>query len=392
MDKKYKVAVIAACPFPYLRGTPIRIFRMAEALAVCGHEVHVITYHLGQKIEDLPFAIHRISNVPTYHKLSPGPTYQKLMVVDSLLAVKIGSILSKGGFDLIHAHHYEGLLAALPAARLLKIPVVFDVHTLLSTELPHYPMGISNYMLNRIGGVFDHWLPRRADHIVSVTNLIRDRLINEVGIEARKVTTVYGGIEADHFTHPTPPGPESTSQTLIYTGNLAPYQGVDLMFQAFRKVLDAKPDVKLKIITDSSIQPYANKIAELGLQHSLIIENADYFQLPAQLHSASIALNPRVHCDGLPLKLLNYMATGRAIVSFAGSAEALEHEHTGLVVPNNDITAFASAILRFLGQPLYARALGESARSYVQEFFVWENSVKLMENIYDSVLKKYPLK
>ena len=49
-----------------------------------------------------------------------------------------------------------------------------------------------------------------------------------------------------------------------------------------------------------------------------------------------IALNPRVDCDGLPVKLLNYMATGRAIVSFAGSAEILEHEQTGLVVPSGD--------------------------------------------------------
>jgi len=388
MSPKYKVAVIAACPFPYPRGTPIRILRMSEGLAARGHEVHIFTYHLGQQVEDLPFTIHRIPNIPTYHKLSPGPTYQKISLLDPLLTIKILRTLQYEKFDIIHAHHFEGLLTCLLAARVYRIPLVFDIHTLLSSELSHYPMLLSKKILQSIGNLFDHWLPKQADHIVAVTNLIRERLIHEVQIEAQNVTTVYGGIEASHFTHPTPPGPESTSQTLIYTGNLASYQGVDLMLQAFRAVVDQKPDVKLKIVTNSSIQPYVRLISELNLQDNLIIINADYFQLPVLLHSASIALNPRVKCDGLPLKLLNYMATGRAIVSFAGSAEALEHERTGLIVANNDIDAFAIAILQLLEKPQLAEMLGRNAQAHIQKFFVWEESIKRLEDIYRSLLER----
>lgn len=93
MSRKLKIAVIAACPFPYPRGTPIRILRMAEGLAAHGHEVHVITYHLGQAMDDLPFAIHRIPNIPTYQKFSPGPTYQKIVMLDTLLAIKILNVV-----------------------------------------------------------------------------------------------------------------------------------------------------------------------------------------------------------------------------------------------------------------------------------------------------------
>jgi hypothetical protein len=38
-----RIAMIAACPFPLGRGTPIRIQRQAETLAARGHEVHVVT-------------------------------------------------------------------------------------------------------------------------------------------------------------------------------------------------------------------------------------------------------------------------------------------------------------------------------------------------------------
>ena len=107
----HRIAIIAACPFPYPRGTPIRILRMAEGLAAQGHTVHVVTYHLGQQVEELPFRIHRIPNIPTYKKLSPGPTYQKLWLLDTLLASKVNAVVRKEKIHIIHAHHYEGLIA-----------------------------------------------------------------------------------------------------------------------------------------------------------------------------------------------------------------------------------------------------------------------------------------
>jgi hypothetical protein len=87
MKERYKIAMVAACPFPYPRRTPIRIFRLAEALTHRGHEIHVVTYHFGDVV-NAPFKIHRIPDVRTYRKYSPGPSYQKLMVLDQLLLFK----------------------------------------------------------------------------------------------------------------------------------------------------------------------------------------------------------------------------------------------------------------------------------------------------------------
>jgi glycosyltransferase involved in cell wall biosynthesis len=381
------VAVIAACPFPYPRGTPIRILRMSESLAARGHNVEVITYHLGQRIVDLPFRVHRIPRVPTYRRLSPGPSYQKLLIVDPLLMARVNRVLHTRHFDVIHAHHYEGLLAALPAARRLKIPVVFDVHTLLSSELPHYALGLPKSVLRTLGDALDRTLPRRADHIVAVTNAIRNRLMHEIGIPAGKITTVYTGAEAEHFNPGTTPDPQDAPRTLIYTGTLEEYQRIDLMLRAFRGVVDRQPDVRLKIVTDASFEPYENLVRNLRLGAHLDVVQADYFQLPQVLHSAMIALSPRVVCDGLPIKVLNYMATGRAIVAFAGSAEIVENGVTGMVVEDNDVEAFSASILGLLDDPDRARSLGRHARARVEEFFVWESAVVILEKIYWGLLK-----
>lgn len=37
MSRRYRIAMVAACPFPCPRGTPVRVRRMAEALTARGH-------------------------------------------------------------------------------------------------------------------------------------------------------------------------------------------------------------------------------------------------------------------------------------------------------------------------------------------------------------------
>ena len=385
--RPYKIAVVAACPFPYPRGTPIRIYRMAEALASRGHAVHVVAYHLGQSFEETPFKLHRTPPIPTYRKTSPGPSYQKIFLIDPLLAVKLYQVVRKHRVDLIHAHHYEGLIAAWPVARLTGLPLVFDVHTLLASELPQYKLNLPKAFLRWAGNLLDHTLPAQADHIVTVGDSVRKKLIEEIGLSADRVTTVYTGIEKG-FGRPPSPVSVSSLRTLIYAGNLADYQGVDLMLKAFRLVLDQRPDTLLKIVSGNPISPYQAMIRSLRLENNLIMENADYFRLPAVLHTAMIALNPRPRADGILVKLLNYMAAGCAIVSFSGSGEIIQHERTGLLVAGAEVEMFASAILRLLENPELAQKLGAAAQSTAQDVFVWEKSVMLFEAIYDKLVDK----
>ena len=46
----YRIAVVAACPFPSLRGSQVLIRELAEGLAHAGHAVHVVTYPTAQHL------------------------------------------------------------------------------------------------------------------------------------------------------------------------------------------------------------------------------------------------------------------------------------------------------------------------------------------------------
>lgn len=389
MNRRFNIAMIAACPFPFPRGTPIRIFRMADALAKRGHHVHVVTYHLGEHVEQPPFVIDRIPNVPTYRKVSPGPSYQKLMVLDALLTIKLARLLRRKHFDVIHAHHFEGLLTARLAAKRKRIPIIFDAHTLLESELPFYRLGLLARTKKRLGRMLDRRLPVKADHVIAVTDDIRDKLVEEHQLPASKVSVITNGVELEHFNVNNPDGDFSLRHkhpTVVFAGNLARYQGVDHLLEAFRLVVDQCPEARLRIISGDALTAYQSQVDRLKLNDHIETAPANFERLPRELAAADVAVNPRCECDGIPQKLLNYMSMGLPIVSFAGSAKNLVHGELAWVAPDHDIPAFAQGVLALLKDRKMALRLGEQARRYVCEQFSWDYVAERIESVYEQLV------
>ena len=382
--------MVAACPYPARRGTPIRIHRLAEGMAARGHQVHVVTYHYGTGEPGPALTVHRIPRIRSYQNLSPGPTYVKLALLDPLLAVKLWQVLRRHQVDVIHAHHFEGLLVAAAARLRARIPLVFDAHTLLTSELPFYPLKLPRWLTNGIATSFDRRLPGIADHVITVTERIRQRLLRFGRVPEERVSVVPNGVESEFFSNGIDRSAKGTNgrPTLIFTGNLAPYQGIDLMFMALKKVLNRRSDVRLKIVTESSFEHYDALARELGISESIELVRAQFEDIPMLLAGATIAVNPRTECDGIPVKLLNYMAAGKPVLSFAGSAPGVCHRQTGWLVPDGDIDGFAEGALTLLSNTELASALGQNAMRLVRDQHDWSRSAELTENIYHRVIRE----
>jgi glycosyltransferase involved in cell wall biosynthesis len=389
-DCTTKIAMVAACPYPARRGTPIRIQRLAEGMAARGHQVHVVTYHYGSSDPGAALSVHRIPQIKSYQNLSPGPTYVKLALLDPLLTLKLWQVLRRHQVDIIHAHHFEGLLVAAAARLRRQIPLVFDAHTLLTSELPFYPLRLPRWVTNRIAGSFDRRLPGMADHVITVTERIRQRLLRFGRVPEERVSVVPNGVECELFSDSRNRAAKTANgrPTLIFTGNLAPYQGIDLMLRALRKVLNRRSDVQLKIVTDSSFEQYDALARELGVSGSIELVRAQFEDIPMLLAGATVAVNPRTACDGIPVKLLNYMAAGKPVLSFAGSAPGVCHQQTGWLVPDGDVDGFAEGALTLLSNTELASALGQNARRLVQDKHDWSRSAELTEDIYHRVIRE----
>ena len=385
-ERQLRVALVAACPFPAARGTPVRIERMADALVARGHRVDVVTYHLGAECAGREFAVHRIDNVRGYRRTAPGPSWRKLLQIDPMLASKVLERSRHHGYDIIHAHHVEGLLAALPASRRLRIPLVYDVHTLLETELPYYKLGLNGAVLRRIGGIADKYLPRLAAHVVAVSATIGEALQRHARVDADRIDVIPNGVEKSFFD--AEPTASVGTPSLTYAGNLAPYQGIQLLLRAFAHARARRPDLRLKILSDDRFDAYEKMATALGIRDAIDLEAVPLAELPARLAHAHVAANPRVDCAGLPQKLVNYMAAGCPIVSYRGSAKHVVHGTTALIVEDNDVEGLGNAALRLIEDRPLAQRLGSAARHYAKENLDWARMAQRIEAVYLRLLAR----
>jgi glycosyltransferase involved in cell wall biosynthesis len=371
---------------PARRGTPLRVERLAHCLWSRGHHVELITYHIADDAQVFEFPVHRIFGTPVYWRMPAGPNLRKLALYDPALAWKLWRVLANGKFDVIHAHHVEGLLTSLPSRLHSKVPIIYDAHTMLASELPSYGPKPGRSIVQRFGGWFDGVLPRKADHVISVTTDIRNRLVDHHHLESDRVTVVTNGVELERFILP-PQAPDSVVR-IIYSGTLAPYQDRDQRLEACARAWRMRNDLGLVFSVSSSFRAYAPQVARLGIRDAVEVIPDNFEELPMRLAGAAMAVLPRTQCDGIPQKLLNYMAAAKPIVCSAGSAKVIEHERTGLVIPNGDVDLFARAMLRVAANPTFAQEMGLAARAHVATNYSWEQAAERVEGVYETVIAR----
>ncbi len=376
--------MVAACPLPAERGTPSRILRMSEALSDMGHQVHIVTYHLGTPIGSNGVAIHRIPNIPTYTRFSPGPTYQKVLVVDPILCANLVRIVHRHQIDLIHAHHFEGALVAFGARLATGRKVIYDAHTTLEGELHHYPTrvpGAAARLLDRV-------VPRWSDHVIAVSDDI-GKFVQERGVRPQDITVIPTGVNMEDFDQSDSAEVRGRigagdAPLIVYTGGLAAFQGVSYLLAAMKHIAAAEPRARLLIVSaDTDIAHLRQEAEALGILDRIIfMTDVPFAKVPPLLACADVAVIPRVGCPGTPQKLGNYMAAARAIVSFEGAAKLIKDRTTGLTVPDGDIAAFAAATLKVLGDRPLAERLGAAAREEIAREYSWPPLARQVDAVY----------
>ena len=313
-------------------------------------------------------------------------------------------VAQKGDYDIIHAHHIEGVMTALAARALgLKMPVVYDAHTLAGSELQDYAPKIGVGVKRKIGNFLDHYLARRADSVIAVTDSIKKAFLANATQPEKRMYVISNAIE-DDFIRRADKARQELAQTateeevkrkkrdapmFTFAGNGAAYQGIEPMLRAFALVLQRFPAARLRILSDESFAEYQTLLDELGIVDNVSIANVALDALPAMLVQADVLLNPRSRCAGIPQKLLNYMAAGRPTVSYAGSSKIITDRVHGLVVENDDVQAFADAMLELAENNDLAASLGDAALNLLLERHNWHSVATQTEVVYRDTMARY---
>ena len=385
MRPLYTIAMVAAGPFPGLRGSQILVRELAESLAALGHSVHVVAYGAGEEATSTPGV--RVHRTPAFLGGASvfGPHPWRLILNCFLLAT-LYRVVRDHRVQVIHAHNYEAPALGYVIRFFLGIPVLYHAHNLMGDELAYYfRRPVWRRLAGHLGRWLDRFLPRRADWVVALSDAMADEL-RDCGVAAERLAVIPPGV----FTNGDGAGPprwrEPGAKVIAYAGNLDAYQDVPRLVRAMAEVRRVEPAAALQIITHASNAAITRQVESLGLGDTVRVVVMDGWEsVQMLLQRADVLVCPRSSWSGFPIKLVNYMAAGRPIVVSAGAARALG-EGPWIVVADSDAGGLARALLSALGDPLLRRRLGGAARQVAHDTYDWGKLAPRVAEVYDHLV------
>ncbi|HEY6837865.1 MAG TPA: glycosyltransferase family 4 protein [Geobacteraceae bacterium] len=391
LEKKEKVAVIAPCPFFIDRGTPIRIKRLATAMAE-EFEVHVITFHQGRN-GDFPFRIHRTLPIPLRIKRT-GANFAKFFY-DILLLFTTLRVVRREGIRVIDGHLHEGAFIGLLVRLVTGSRVIYNAHGTFVNELVATgALGKGSWLLRPLA-FFENWVEGRADRVVAQSVLRRDEFVAK-GIAAERIAIVEDVPELDDFHLDDDQVDRDLAQRLrphgerllIYSGGMETYQGVDFLMAAFREVCALRDDVRL-VLFGRPLAEYRQMAAAMGVaERVFFVDDEPFERLPHYLKLCDIGFALRLYGENVPGKLPIYMASAIPVIGtdIKGINTVLSHDETGVLVAPDDVPALTEAIMRLLDHPAAARQLGEAGRREALRRYSPEDVRRELGRVYRELL------
>jgi glycosyltransferase involved in cell wall biosynthesis len=162
---------------------------------------------------------------------------------------------------------------------------------------------------------------------------------------------------------------------VLYTGTFEAYQGLDLLFIAARQVIDRRPDVRFLLAggRPDQIADARDQAHRLGVGHAVIFAGQRRAEdIPLFLDAADVLVSPRSTGTNTPLKIYQYLRSGRPIVAtrLLTHTQVLNDDVAILTPPTPE--GFAEGIVAALSDRDRARAVGDRARELADTKYSYE--------------------
>jgi glycosyltransferase involved in cell wall biosynthesis len=388
-DTKLKILMLAPTPYFADRGCHVRIYEEARALRSAGHDVRIVTYHLGR---DMPgITTIRIPRIPWYSRLEAGPSLHKLYL-DALLFFTSLQLIPDFRPDIIHAHLHEGALIGYFLKKLSGVPLLFDYQGSLTGECIDHGFFRESSMLAGIFSSIERMINRSSDRIITSSSAGTNDLVNRWGLSPQRVTPLIDAVDTGTFS----PRPQKEGRELLgippetfviaYLGLMNRYQGTDLLLDCVELLKRAGVKACF-LIMGFPDQSYRIAAEERGLADMIhFTGKVDYKDAPLLLSAADIAVTPKLSPTEANGKIYNYMSCGLPVVSFETPVNREALGDTGIYAGYGDARDLADKIAGLIAdRELRVRLSGQVRDKAVGEHS-WHARVKVLLDIYQSML------
>lgn len=287
--------------------------------------------------------------------------------------------------DVVLTRHSLHQFSSLVAARRCNVPLVVEVNAPLAFEYRRYRRQYR--LLPRLAEWSEARTLALADRVFVVSTTLKNYLVRN-GVPADHIAVIPNGADPARFR------PAAADRALRdrlgpnrvivgFVGSFASFHGVEMLRHAITRVLPARPEVVFVMVGSGqhaqALDAYcqANGFAE-GAVFTGFVAPAE---VPALMAAMDILLAPYPAEDFFyfsPIKLFEYMASGRAILAarVGQIAEMVGDGTSGMLYDPANADEFIQKLLRLVDDPMQRAHLGANARRTVEHDYTWRNNAE----------------
>ena len=383
--------MIAPQPFFEPRGTPFSEFHRIRALTALGHQVDLVTYPFGEDVEMPGLRIFRCARPPFVRRVKIGPSLAKIPLDLQLMVTALRRALADR-YDAVHSHEEGGLIGVVIAGA-MRVPHLYDMHSSLPQQLTNFAFSRSP-IVRRIFLGIERLMIRRSRVVIVICPSLEDT-VRAIDPAAQVILIENAPGSAEDVATPAQAaavreafGLGALTPVVLYTGTFETYQGLDLLFAAMARVRDRRPDARLLLaggkpdqVRRAQEQAQAARIGDV----TLFAGERPASDIPAYLLAADVLVSPRSRGTNTPLKIYQYLRSGKAIVATRLLTHTQVLGDDTAFLTGISAEEFADGILAALENPAHAAAVGRRAHELAETKYSYEAYLERTRRAYGAL-------
>lgn len=238
---------------------------------------------------------------------------------------------------------------------------------------------------------------RLGADIVAVSDEVARSVMREYRPPRDRLHTISNGVDMERFGGPfdreairDAEGIDRSDTVLIVVAKMYPQKGHHDLVEALRLVAPDMPGLRVLLLGDGPLRPELERAVDAAGLSDVVDFLGIREDIPSLLAMSDLFVLPS-HWEGLPMALLEGMASGLPVVATAvsGTAQVVEHGVSGLLVPPRDPVGLATAISSLVGDKDRAAALGTAARRRVSEQYSATAQARQHAELYDAIVQRH---
>ena len=317
------------------------------------------------------------------------PVYQEMVSI-----INLNEILQGIEYQQFDVHlNYNSLFSGYFVARKVNsvgVKTVYDIADDLPAMIGSSPQIPSS--LRRIGRFLGKQIFRKNINIAEKITIITEALRRSLEVPLSKSVIIPNGVDTELFSNRLSPKLRSElgmddAFVLGYVGVLREWVDLESVFQTVRDLCSEQSNMDIKVLIVGEEGGLAKNKAlaqKYGiLDKTIFTGTVPYTKVPEYISCMDVCLipfkNDAVSQNALPLKLFEYMACEKPVIST--KVEGIIESVGDMVLYASNTSEYMSEITKLYNEEELRRRLGSEGRMFVEKNYNWSNITSKLEKI-----------